>query len=385
MDTATTATTTTMAPTTFACPLVSALNIINNYAEPALSVVGILANTWCVVLFSLILRHERQNGHMFKYLLLKAVHDVIQFLAQVFVPLYYCTSCGTYGTYSEQVWAVWFYWYVECVNELCSALFEVAATWDCLITLTMKFQCCQNNVVFYVTSAVFTIYPCLYYIFLLYEFQIVKVTIVDQIVDVSNSSGVFLKNVTSSYYTYEYTDFVNTQTYFVFRFMNGMVRDVILLVLLLVLNGLILSTMKRSLERKRRMTLTTLNPTVTGGNLVQSVGRKRSVATSAATRNQAVNDAERNVTIMIVASGVNYFVGHVVMFVKNCVFTKPSVVTSCLQGIGVFVFYASYASPFFIYFAFNKLFRSYAFGKRNVNTGIANRSIAASRTNPRKF
>jgi hypothetical protein len=351
-------TTTTTEPPSIAsdvCPFAAAIPIINNYAQPAVSVLGVPTNVYCIVVFSLIIRHERQlNGHMFKYLLLKSVHDTIQFIVNSFAPLVFCTDCPTSRTYAAQIWFIWFYFYVECINELCSALFEVAATLDCLINLNMKFEWCKKNVVFYVTSAVITIYPCIYYIFWGYEFNIVKVT-----------------TNTTSFYTYEYAEFSYTKTSFALRLMHGLFRDGVCMIVLVILNVLILLTMKQSFKRKRRMTAATSPSTVT-------------VASSST----AAHNAERNVIIMIVLNGVNYFAGHLIIFVKYCVFTRPSAMSSCLLSLGLFAMNCSYVTPFFIYFACNKLFRVYALGgKRSGQSGgtrsVPKQSMATSRINQR--
>jgi hypothetical protein len=218
--------------------------------------------------------------------------------------------------------------------------------------------------VFYITSAVLTICPCLFYTFVLYEFDIVQVTRI-------------FGNVTLSYYIYEYTSFAFTYTGSTLFFVHGIVRDVVLLVILLIMNMCILFTMKRSFRNKRRLT-TASEPSAR--NQVQTIAtvgpsianRTSKVRKSHAQQNTAANDAERNVIIMIVFNGLNYFAGHVFAFLKYCVFTQPSVVASCVEGTGLIVFYWSYVGPFFIYFSCNKLFRQYAMcGRRG---GLIRRS-----------
>lgn len=66
------------------CPVKQLPFVINSYVIPSISGMGILTNTWCIIVFIRIIRNERSlTSHMFKYLLLKAIHDDIQFLIQV--------------------------------------------------------------------------------------------------------------------------------------------------------------------------------------------------------------------------------------------------------------------------------------------------------------
>jgi hypothetical protein len=144
------------------CPILGLSLIVRSYMITIVSVIGIVVNTWCVVVFSMIIHKEKLSNHMFKYLLLKALHVDVQFLVQVFAPLYYCTTCSTYQTYASQFWYIWFYYYVECINELCSGFYDVAATFDCLITINQKFDCCRKNLSFYIISTGVFIFPVLY-------------------------------------------------------------------------------------------------------------------------------------------------------------------------------------------------------------------------------
>jgi hypothetical protein len=359
------------------CPHVALLSVLNNYIVPAVSVLGVFTNTYCIVVFGLIIKHEQQNGHMFKYLLMKAVHDDIQFIIQSFSPLYYCTTCSTYNTYASQVWYIGFYFYVECVNELSSGFFEIAAAFDCWISIKGKLAYCKRQLVFYAVSAAISVYTVLFYIFFIFNFEIVRKSRVEGAQNVS-------------YYVYEYTDFSRSETNVVFRFMHGFTRDAFALIAILLLNLLILLTMKKTIKKKRELNG---HMTVNKADLAVIPSRATFSTASSKTRNggeskttngskseESASSAERNIKIMLVASGVNYFFGHVFMFVSYCVLIKPSVFRTCFFNMTLVFFYASYMTPFFIYFACNKLFRSYALGMRKridrVNT--TSRSVARS-------
>lgn len=189
----------------YTCTLTSLLRVLRKYVMPSESIFGILTNSACVYVFVRILCNEKLNGHMFKFLLLKAIHDLIQFILQVFEPLYYCETCSTYQTYSAQVWYIWFYYYVEAVNELCSGFFELAAAFDCFIIVNNKLEFMRKNVYFYVISTVITLYSLVFYIFFLFTFRIVHKT-VPIFEPHLNKTG----NLTRDYFIYEYTEFSRT-------------------------------------------------------------------------------------------------------------------------------------------------------------------------------
>jgi hypothetical protein len=132
--------------------------------------------------------------------------------------------------------------------------------------------------------------------------------------------------------------------------------------------------MKKSIKKKRELnrrgTTTTANSELAAANTIAPSSATVATRTRAveigrirkASAAQNANEAERNVKIMIVVSGVNYFLGHVYMFISYCILIRPSVFRTCFFNITLVFFYTSYMTPFFIYFACNKLFRSYALG-----------------------
>jgi hypothetical protein len=320
---------------------------------PVISGLGIIFNTWCVAVFAMIARRKDNspNSHMFKYLLLKAVHDDVQFLIQIFAPLYYCTGCLTYQTYASQVWYIWFYYYVECINELCSGFYEVAATLDCLLTINQKLECCKKNLVFYIVSVSVFAFAALFYTFFLFNFTIVKYTRV--IGDYQNKTTGVVNQTVQQFYVYEYSEFSTSSANIILKRAHGVLRDVVTLVVLVILNVMIMLTVRQSVNSRRRLT------------------------------NNNTNASARNVTIMIVVIGCNYLCGHVTSFVKYLfLIDSPSPFRSCFTAISELLFYLSYLTPFFIYFAFNRVFRSYAFGlKVEVSQGQTRATKTINQTN----
>lgn len=165
------------------CSINHLSSIINSYIIPAISVVGVVTNTWCIYAFVRILRNSRASiaSNMFKYLLLKSIQDDCQFLVQVFAPLYYCVTCSTYQTFSSQVWYIGFYYYVEATNELASGLYDLAATFDCLLAIGNQCRVFQSTFMFYTLSTVIFLFSALFYIFFLFDFRI------SPVIDITNN------------------------------------------------------------------------------------------------------------------------------------------------------------------------------------------------------
>ena len=321
-----------------ACPFANTMIMIDIYASAIASVVGIVTNTLCVIVFAMIGGRERNCGNMFKYLLLKALHDDLQFIFQVFSPLYLCQTCSSYLSYSIQVWYIWFYTYLESVNELCSGLFEIAATLDCLLLINRKMLWYQSRLSFILVITSLTLYSFILYIYRLFEYEIVKLP--------SSMTG-----AQRDFYIYSYTAFAQTDLYKMFRIAHGLVRDVICLVLFFIFNFIILITVRSRMSDKRKLNQLPRNPLTLSQLHHHSFVLAANIEKSERTEVKAA--------AMVVVVGVNYFFGHFIPLVYYCFMWKPSVFRTCLAQIGLLPFYISYVTPFFIYAAFNRTFRNH--------------------------
>jgi hypothetical protein len=150
-------------------------------------------------------------------------------------------------------------------------------------------------------------------------------------------------------YTFYYlsiTDFGKSTTFKLIEVSVSLFRDLFLAVVLIVLNTLILVQIKNA--TKNRIAL--------------NAGEGGAVS-------QAVKDslrAEKRKAIMIGLTGVNYIIGHISYFILGVMFRLFPDVTnasingwSCYSVAAVFIYYASYASPFFFYYFFNKHFKKF--------------------------
>jgi hypothetical protein len=149
-----------------------------------------------------------------------------------------------------------------------------------------------------------------------------------------------------TYYASALSTFGKSATYKWLDLTQSMFRDLFLAAVLILVNTLILVQIKNA--TKNRITL--------------SAGEGGAVS-------QGVKDslrAEKRKAIMISLTGVNYILGHSSYLILAIMFRLlPTVVAvdlngwSCYSVAAFAIYYASYATPFFFYFFFNKHFKKF--------------------------
>ncbi len=122
-----------------------------------------------------------------------------------------------------------------------------------------------------------------------------------------------------------------------------MQRDFIVMVVLIVLNSLILNFYSKMIKQKK---------TLVGSGLPSS---------------NKVTNAERSVNnqrITIYAVCLNYFFGHIAIFIYNILYYLESLKSqsffACFEELASVLFYFSYATSILLIYFLNKHFRFYA-------------------------
>jgi hypothetical protein len=314
------------------CPKDSFKHFIEDYLKNFLNIFGIITNGLCIIIFIKILKRTQINqGNMFKYLLMKSVMDFLNFVSNSFEYFYQCSNnCRTSSTFIIQIWYVWFYAYFEYIFETVSAIFEIAATFDCYININTKLKCLQTNVFFYIFSFSIIIINCIYY--LIFPLGFVIKTRLE--VDLND-------NETFSYNYHEYNDFGDSPIYFDLYFVDSLIRDGIFFIILFILNVMILMLLKRATERKRMLVHNNTNSNI----LLSS------------------QNAQRKKMIMIISTGLNYMIGHFSYFVLTVLYTfYKDFKFFCFYQYVYFVYFLSYADGIFFYFFFNNIFKRFLIG-----------------------
>jgi hypothetical protein len=305
--------------------------IIGESLTISVNILGLIGNGLCIITFSKIIIKKQSQGNLFNYLLLKSIIDFIDFISNSFGVLYYCYNCQMSNWYIFQIWAIWFYNYVEFIAETVSAILEIAATFDCLITINKTFIYCQRKSFFYLFSTLILVGFTLFYLIFPLGYKIKK---------------------HDSNFDYNYNDFGSTSFYSHITIIDSIIRDGIFLLIIITLNKFVLDLLKKSTQRRRE-----LSGQVTNDNNLLTVAQS----------------AERKRMIMIIATGLNYMIGHFINLAFTIITTlNKELNTFCLHKFWILLYDLSYANNIFIYYFFNNVFRRFLnelvpFYKRNSN------------------
>lgn len=296
---------------------------------------------------------------MFKYLLFKAIYDTAQFWIQVFAPLYFCTTCPTFETHDSQIWFVWFYYYAENVFELASGFLEVAATFDCLITVKQMFPQLKTNRACFIFVTMATIYSILFYSFRLFTYDIVEINMKR---NATTNNNTFL--VTTSRFVLQSSKFSKTVLNKALKFMHTASRDALVMITTLVLNMFLLATLKDAVRLKKRMvasrtsavTNLMLSSMVVDETVANNSSRQQQQHQQSKTKRTAAERAEVKTRIMVMLVGLNYCMGHWARFAYYI--PKPdSAFWDCFYTITLVPYFFAYVNYFFIYLFNNTFFK----------------------------
>ena len=301
------------------CPLINASNFIYYYLLPVISAVGVVSNLFSTIVFYQIIKMVKMNGRMFNYLFLKSINDLLQFIFQIFSPVYYCVQCEASRSYASIVWYIGFFYYAECVVELISGWLEVLATLDCLVVITKKAKFVNSKFFAICAISFLHIYAPLFYLFWLFSLDIVRDTSV----------------ATTVSYTSQVTPFFYTNFVKYMRYLHSIVRDFVIFIILVILNFFILIFLKKNTLRKKDL--------LKGGH--QTVSAEK---------------AEKNNELMIMLIGINYLIGHFGSILYYVPFPASPQFWNCFYDFNLIPFYISYIVNNLMYYFFNKNFRKYA-------------------------
>jgi hypothetical protein len=305
-------------------------NLIQNIMRLLVNIFGLIGNGLCVIVFTKIILKTQTQSNLFKFLLLKSIFDFCNFITNFGVFFYYCSSCTRKKSFGLEVWNIWFYNYTEYAAETASAIFEVAATFDCFITAKKLLFFCQRKLYFYLFSISVSISCVLLYLIIPFGYSIIKIS----------SSNV--SNQTFSYYTYKTNNFGSSKFSEYFYDADSSIRDGLFLLILLILNILILKLLKKSTQRRRNMV----------GNTTNNNSNNNLLSTA--------KNAEQKRMRMIAATGLNYMVGHLIFLVYNFTTTYyANSNTFCFHNFIFFFYDLCYADSIIFYYYFNNVFKKF--------------------------
>lgn len=306
-------------------------------------VLGILT----IICLIQVIRGTKHDPHanksnLFKYLLVGQVAELITFMFDIFfirvilVPSMIETRAGL----------VW-YWYLNFYGEqsllYVSSIMEIAATLDCLISVrgaTSRFKWLLSQLTFGIVVVVAVVFSFLFNSFIMFQGYIVPNPVNRTIGDSNETHQLTL-------YRMQYTPFRTSALSLDLLGVQALLRDIAFPAIIITLNLIILIEMKKITQRKMAVM----------GSSGKSM--KRNSLTIAM-------QAEKKKCAMIVATGINYAVGHCMFAAFNTATATGAIFSSmswnCVYMIGYVLLFISYGDSFIFYYIFNSQFRKYAIG-----------------------
>lgn len=227
-----------------------------------------------------------------------------------------------------------------------SSLMEIAATFDCLISIRQKYKWLISNISFWLVVSSSIVFSFGYHVYTFFQFS----------VGIRYTNTTVNGSVTqSSYYYQKQSSFRFSQVSLNLLTAEALIRDVVFLVILIILNFFILLELKRVTKRRIEMSTSTHESahSVTGTR----PPRDKNV--------QLAMSAERKKAFMIVATGLSFLLGHSLLAafqIATSLFNVSFMTEQswmCIFNLGNELILISYGISFFLYYAFNTQFRKY--------------------------
>jgi hypothetical protein len=293
--------------------------------QPTIAGLAIVTTLFCSITFWKIIRKEnqqQQSGQMFKYFFASSLAE-LSFLSIslisgfVEVPLV---------TFAKSVYFVCFDFFLRFSFIFISNWYEMVATLDCYLKISGKCKSFTTKKALIIISSLIVIGGLVNPIF-------IELRVTYQRVAVNMTMNGTTE--TRYYYTFKNRPFRNTLGDTVLRVIMNTFREFVPIVCIIIINILILRTLRRVIKKKREM--------IKKGN-----------------RNLATYDADINKLKMIIVMSLNYVIFRSLYLYDNII---PVVINTlfvnCLVWLGFVSNIFSYFLKFFIFYFYNKLFRKH--------------------------
>jgi hypothetical protein len=218
-------------------------NKVQNVILPIINIISFLMNFICVLVFLKVLKNKRRANEpasssiMYKYLLLKSICDTLTGLIQTSVLIFKENNYS--GSLVRSIWSLVFYLYFSQSFYLASGFFEIAATFNCAISIEKKLKWLQTKLSFYITTvglfAFCFVYQSFYFIFKRIE------------------KKQFINNTTVIIYYYIDGIVSNYKYEQNFVLSASIIRDLVCLLILIILNAFILFKMIQIRRRRSHL------------------------------------------------------------------------------------------------------------------------------------
>jgi hypothetical protein len=289
------------------------------YIERFLCLAGIISNGMCVIAFLNPNVIQNYPGNMYKYLLFKSFCDLYICLRKIFVTYYWddCEDCFLKRTKELCIFNLIFLNYLGFCALLLSMTLEISLNLDRYKTISNRLKFLDKASFRFKLTVLISI--CLLSnIFIFFDFKC-------QSVKSENTTELLFLTVIKN----------NTNSTEVVRiFINGIIRDGFCVLIIVILNILTISFVRKSFLYKK------------------------SVLNSCTVRYQTSKNekSQKNINNMIITSSLVTVLGHLMSLISYII-TFWDIYDLCYLTVDNFLFHISYSINFFIYYIFNKNFK----------------------------
>jgi hypothetical protein len=281
-----------------------------------------------IISFSTIISENNRSSRgtpsykMYEYLLIKTIFDMVIVLMNI------VTIIGVYvGGFSLMFvvsYSILGFYFLEA-SYLASSLIDVMANFDCAISIENKLQIFKSKCLFKGITISIILFSFGYKTYELILKGIVKYESINTL------------NETVTAYTSESKGLVSQKVHTGIVLAEGLIRDLIVLVLLVVINIFILIKMIQINKRRK--------------NLQKSSTQQQS--------GHSLADRAQNQKLkMIIALFITHFIGHFPILVRNLTFEQDTPFWAFWTIYSETIMRLPFMTNFFIYYYFNNKFRS---------------------------
>jgi hypothetical protein len=285
---------------------------------PILSIIGFIFNFFSIIVFSFIIKNG-QRDDMYKHLLFKAICEMIGCFFSIFGGIYSLKGPLKYN-FIMVVWFIYFACYIINALFMASIGFEVAAIFNCAISIEKRMKWCEKRLSFWLWVLIILILSFGVEIFPLFALYIEQFDEVDQFNRTIHGYDVFYNDLASKAGTFSLSE--------------SIIKDVLFFVILLSINCYILYKLIQIGRRKKRLTTNSSNV-------------------------QNSNRAENRKILMILVLFTAFLFGHLPKFLIFAINNGnlSSIFWSYFTYFSKIFLNLSYSISFFVYFSFNNNFR----------------------------
>jgi hypothetical protein len=222
------------------------LETTNVFIIPILSIIGLITNILSSIVFSLIIKNgQRSNSDdMYIYLLLKSICEGLGCFFSIFGVLYSYGGTLT-NTFTMTVWYIWFKEYIIKALFMASSGFEIAATFNCAISIKKQMKWCEKKLSFWLWVLFIIVLSFGVEMFGAFSYSMHRHTPIDE-----------FNRTINTYFAWHNALYSKRIKY---GLGESIIKEVSFLIILLLLNIYILIKLIQIGRRKKKLTSTSIN------------------------------------------------------------------------------------------------------------------------------